>query len=171
MISPLIDHLTCHLCFYWFSFLMHLQEESSCAPPPLECKDQAFVPERSTRDEVSLLVILSKAAVIQISWFLLVVLCGFSPFWNISFCYSWICCMRRRSTPWSIVLGYRRQNMLPTKGTFSTTCRRLFVVFSINCIVHDSNSPASLHNNTMCFVPLVLQIHQDLNKYHALIDF
>lgn len=138
MISPLIDHLTCHLCFYLFSILMHLQEESSCAPPPPECKDQAFVPERSTRDEVSLLVIPSKAAVIQISWFLLLVLCGFSPFLIKSFCYSWICCMRRRSTPWSIALGYRRQNMLPTKGTFSTTCRRCkFVVFSINCIVHD----------------------------------
>lgn len=61
MISPLfIDHLTCHLCFCWFSILMHLQEESSCAPPPPECKDQAFVPEKSTRDEVSLLVNLSK---------------------------------------------------------------------------------------------------------------
>ncbi|RXN16087.1 BAI1-associated 3 [Labeo rohita] len=31
------------------------EEESSCAPPPPECKDQAFVPERSTRDELDLL--------------------------------------------------------------------------------------------------------------------
>lgn len=39
---------------------------------------------------------------------------------------------------------------------------------------HDSNTPTSLHNNTnitMRVVPLALQIHQDLNKYHALIDF
>ncbi|ROL49493.1 BAI1-associated protein 3 [Anabarilius grahami] len=31
------------------------EEESSCAPPPPECKDQAFVPERATRDELDLL--------------------------------------------------------------------------------------------------------------------
>ncbi|XP_067276686.1 BAI1-associated protein 3 [Pseudorasbora parva] len=32
-----------------------MEEESSCAPPPPECKDQAFVPERATRDELDLL--------------------------------------------------------------------------------------------------------------------
>ncbi|TRY86260.1 hypothetical protein DNTS_015834 [Danionella cerebrum] len=31
------------------------EEESSCAPPPPECKDQAFVPEKTSRDELDLL--------------------------------------------------------------------------------------------------------------------
>ncbi|XP_048049575.1 BAI1-associated protein 3 [Megalobrama amblycephala] len=31
------------------------EEENSCAPPPPECKDQAFAPERATRDELDLL--------------------------------------------------------------------------------------------------------------------
>ncbi|KTF87351.1 hypothetical protein cypCar_00014022 [Cyprinus carpio] len=38
-----------------FPCVLKNQEESSCAPPPPECKDQAFVPERSTRDELDLL--------------------------------------------------------------------------------------------------------------------
>nr|XP_055045759.1 BAI1-associated protein 3 [Misgurnus anguillicaudatus]XP_055045766.1 BAI1-associated protein 3 [Misgurnus anguillicaudatus] len=31
------------------------EEESSCSPPPPECKEQTFVPEKATRDELDLL--------------------------------------------------------------------------------------------------------------------
>ncbi len=153
MISPLIDHLTCHLCFYWFSILMHLQEESSCAPPPPECKDQAFAPERSPRDEVSLLVI-------QISWFLHLVLRGFSPFLIKSFCYSWICCMRRRSTPWSIALGVPSPEYVTNEGDIFNYLQKVQICCFLNKLhcawLKRSYIPP-------CFVPLVLQIHQDLN--------
>lgn len=154
MISSLfIYHLTCHLSFYWFSILLHLQEESSCDPPPPECKDQAFAPERATRDEVSLLLMLSKHRNDSDSflWYIT----GFLQLWNKLFCFSWICCMRRRSTPWSIGLGCRRQNMLPTKGTFSTTCRRCnTVICLINRMIQTLPHPSITTQISQCVLRL-----------------
>lgn len=107
-----------------FPVLMHLQEES-CAPPPPECKDQAFVPERSTRNEVSLLVQCTRAIIsMLLSCGVLFLHCHFQRGFTVMSFFSSTCCMKRRSIRWSIGSGCHRQSISPMKGKFSAICRR-----------------------------------------------
>lgn len=74
---------------------------------------------------------------------------------NKSFCFSWICCMRRLSTPWSIGLGCHRQNMLPAKATFSTTCKRCdTVIFLINRMIQTLSHPSITTQISQCVLCL-----------------